>query len=378
MHINSNKAVVIGVLCWSTASMAFAQEQIVKVGLTGPLAGAQAPAGKDNENGVRLAINQLNQSGLVIGGKKVKFELISEDDQADPKSGVSAVQKLVDSRVAAILGPYNSGVAIPASRLANDAGIPMLTTGSNPKITKQGYPFVFRIAASDNTLGGRMGQYAAKDLKLKKVAVVDDRTAYGQGVAEQFVKSAKQSGIAIATQQYTNDKAADFMSILTAIKATNADAIFFGGYFPQGGPLRRQMKQLGMNGMYLLGGDSICSAELSKLGGEAVDDKVYCTQGGVILEADDAGKRFSQHYEKQYGAKPLTYAVSFYDGMMLLAQAMKKAESVQPEKFHKALQDISYKGVAGSYEFDKDRDLKNSPVTIYRFKNGEPAPIGGL
>ncbi len=358
----------VPVLCFA------ADEQVVKIGFTSPMTGAQAPAGKDNANGAKMAIDELNAKGVSIDGKKVKFELLVEDDQGDPKSGVQAAQKLVDAGVKAVVGPYNSGVAIPASRIYNDAGVVMATVGSNPKITLQGFPYVFRIGANDSQLGGKMAQYAAKELKLKKIAVIDDRTAYGQGVVDEFVKAAKTSGVTISAHEYTNDKATDFTSILTSIKAKNPDAIFYGGYFAQAAAMKRQMKQLGINA-YLLGGDTICNSEMGKLTGDAMDNRVFCTQGGSLLEAQTAGKNFTANFQKLYGTKPLTYAVSFYDGTMLIADAMQKAKSADPKKFEPVMAKIKFNGVAGTYEYDKNHDMKSSPVTVFDYKNGEPSPI---
>lgn len=351
-----------------------ADDQVVKIGFSSPLTGGQAPAGKDNLRGVQMAIGELNKKALVIGGKKVKFDLLIEDDQADPKSGMGVAQKLVDAGVKGVLGPYNSGVAIPASKVYNDAEIVMATVGSNPKITLQGFKYVFRVGANDGQLGGKMALYAAKEMKLKRVAVIDDRTAYGQGVAEEYIKAAKANGTEIIAREYTNDKASDFNSILTSIKAKNPDGVFYGGYFTQAATLARQMHQLNLNA-YLLGGDAICDAEMGKLGGSVVDGHVYCTQGGSMLDAQTSGKSFAASYQKLFNEKPMTYAVSFYDGMMAIAEAMKEANSIDPKQYAPVLASIKYRGVTGMYEFDGNHDLKSSPVTIYQFKGGEPSPL---
>ena len=356
-------------------AFALAQEtQVVKIGFSSPLTGPQASAGKDNQGGLMLAVERLNAQGIVVGGKKLKFEVIAEDDQADPKSGVGAAQKLVDQGIKAIVGPYNSGVTIPASRVFNDAGVVVATVASNPKITQQGFATLFRVAASDSQLGGKMALYAAKELKLKRVSVIDDRTAYGQGLAEEFSKVAKANGIEVVSKDFTNDKATDFTAILTSIKGKKPDAVFIGGYAPQGGPIKRQMKQLGINAT-LMGGDGICSPEMGRLGGDAIGESVYCTQGGTMLDKAKEGKVFAEDYQKKYGRPAETYAVSFYDGMMLIAQAMKAANSIEPKQFGPALAKISYKGVAGQYDFDANHDLKQSPVTVYRFKDGMPVPL---
>ena len=226
----------------AVAGMAAAQETVVKIGHVGPVSGAQAHYGKDNENGVRMAIEEINAAGTTIGGKKIKFEIQAEDDAADPKQGTAAAQKLCDAKVAGVVGHLNSGTTIPASKVYNDCGIPHVTgAATNPNLTKPGYKTTYRIIANDNALGAGLAFYAADALKLKKVAIIDDRTAYGQGVAEVFKKTAQQKGLTIVDEQFTTDKATDFMAILTAIKAKAPDAIFYGGKDPQAGPMLSQM-----------------------------------------------------------------------------------------------------------------------------------------
>ena len=352
-----------------------AQEQVVKLGVSGPLSGANAFAGKDNENGVRLAIDELNARKVSVGGKVVKFELVSEDDQGDPKAGVNVAQKFADAGVRFVLGPYNSGVAIPASRVYNDSGIIMSTVGTNPKVTQSGYKNVFRIVASDNQLGASMADYAAKQLKVRTIAVVDDRTAFGQGVAAEFVKQAKKSGLRVAGQEFTTDKATDFAAILTSLKAKKVDAIFFGGYAPQAGPMARQMRALGMQNVKLLGGDTLCSPEMAKLGGDAVGENVLCAQGGAILEKQAAGPAFQKRYKERFKQAPDVYAASFYDQTMFIAQAMKAANSVDPSVVGAAMHASSYKGVVGTYAFDAAGNMKQSAVTVYTFKNGAPVAL---
>jgi branched-chain amino acid transport system substrate-binding protein len=351
-----------------------ADEQVVKIGVSGPLSGANAFAGKDDENGVRLAIEELNAQKIKVAGKAVRFELVSEDDQGDPKQGVNVAQKFADAGVKYVLGPYNSGVAIPASRVYNDAGILMSTVGTNPKITQSGYRNVFRIVASDSQVGASMAAYAAKELKLKNVGVIDDRTAFGQGIAAEFKRQAKASGMTVAGHEFTNDKASDFAAILTALKARKVDAIFFGGYAPQAAPMARQMKQLGINAR-LLGGDTLCSPEMAKLGGDAVGANVMCAQAGAILERQAAGPAFQAKYKQRFKRDPDVYAPSFYDQTMFIGQAMKGANSVDPARVNAALHSTSHQGVVGNYAYDEAGNLKKTSVTVYTFKNGALAPL---
>ena len=366
--------IIGGLALLSLVGTVSAQETVVKIGHSGPLSGAQSFSGKDNENGVRLAIEELNAKPITVGGKTIKFELLSEDDQADPKGGVNVAQKLIDSGVKYVVGPYNSGVTIPASRVYNEAGVAIATVASNPKITEQGYKNLFRVNASDTQLGGKMALYAAKELKIKTVAVIDDRTAFGQGVAEEFKKQAKASGMNVVGHEFTTDKASDFTAILTSLKSKKVEAIFFGGYAPQGGPMARQMKQLGINAK-LLGGDTICVAEMAKLGGDAVGDNVLCAQGGAILDKAAAGPDFKAKYKKRFNQDPDVYAASFYDGMQMFADAMKKSGSLETAKVSAEITKGTYKGVAGTYMFDDKGNMKSSPVTVFTFKNGQPSPL---
>ncbi|OFA09097.1 branched-chain amino acid ABC transporter substrate-binding protein [Duganella phyllosphaerae] len=374
MGLKHNVKFVAAAIAVMAATAAQAQDTVIKIGHSGPLSGAQAFSGKDNESGARLAVEELNAKPITVAGKKLKFELLSEDDQGDPKAGVAAAQKLIDNGVRFIVGPYNSGVTIPASRAYNDAGALVATVATNPKITQQGYKGLFRVNASDSQLGSKMALYAANVLKFKNVAVIDDRTAFGQGVAEEFKKQARASGMNVAGHEFTTDRAFDFNAILTKLKNKKVEAIFFGGYAPQAAPMARQMKQLGITAK-LLGGDTICTAEMGKLGGESVGDNVLCSQGGAVLDKASAGPAFKARFKARFKKDPDVYAAAYYDATMLYAQGMQKSGSVDPQKVAAAISAGTYQGVAGNYAFDARGDMKESPVTIYTFKGGQPVPL---
>ena len=356
------------------AGHASAQEQLVKIGHSGPLSGANAFAGKDNENGVRLAVEELNAKKIVVNGKTLKFEMVSEDDQCDARTGVSVAQKFVDSGIQYVMGPYCSGVAIPASRVYNDGGTMMSTVGTNPKVTEGGYKNLYRIVASDTQIGSSMAVYAAKVLKVTKVAVIDDRTAFGQGVADEFTKEAKKQGLTVVGHEFTTDKSTDFLSILTSLKGQAPQAIFFGGYAPQAAPMARQMKQLGLSAK-LLGGDTLCSPEVGKLGGDAVNDTVVCAQGVAMLDKVDGGAAFKSKYKAHFGRDADVYAVSYYDQLMFIGDAMQKAQSIQSDKVGAQMHQSNYAGVAGAYAYDDKGNRKQAPITVSTFKNGVPVPL---
>lgn len=343
-------------------------EMVVKIGSVAPLTGPQSHLGKDNDNGARLAVDEMNAKGLVIDGKKIKFEIVSEDDQADPKTGTVVAQKLVDEKVVGVIGHLNSGTTIPASKIYNDAGIPEISpSATNPKYTQQGFKGAFRLMANDAQQGKVLGEFAVK-LGAKKIAIVDDRTAYGQGLADEFEKAAKASGGAIVAREFTNDKATDFRAILTSIKGKRPDLVFYGGMDAQGGPMVAQMKSLGIKAQFL-GGDGMQSAEFLKLAGTAADG-VMASSPGLPLEKMPGGKEFAERFKAKYGAIQV-YAPFAYDAAMTMIEDMQKANSTEPAKYLPVLAKTSRLGVSGPIAFDEKGDLKNGPITVYQVKGGK-------
>ena len=344
---------------------------IVKIGHAGPLTGGIAHLGKDDENGVRLALEEATAKKLKIGGKTVKFELMSEDDQADPKLGPTIAQKFADAKVAGVVGHLNSGVTIPASAVYNQAGIPMITgSATNPKLTEQGFKVVFRTVARDDQQGPAVAAYIASELKSKKVAIADDATAYGEGLANEVEKTLKAAGVNIVAREKTNDKATDFKAILTKIKGKNPDAIFYGGMDATGGPLIKQARELGIKSVFAYG-DGACTAEMTKLAGPASEGMI-CSQAGIPTQM--ASKGFQDAFKAKFG-EVKQYAPFFYDGANLLIAAMQKADSTDPAKYLPALAAISYEGATGKIEFDAKGDRKDAEVTIFQMKNGNVEPV---
>jgi branched-chain amino acid transport system substrate-binding protein len=346
---------------------------VVKIGHVGPLTGAIAHLGKDNELGAKLAIEDLNAKGIKIGGQTVKFELVPEDDGADPKQGTAAATKLVDAKVNGVIGHLNSGTTIPASKIYHDAGIPQISpSATNPKYTLQGFKTAFRVVANDGQLGGVMGRYAVKDLKAKSIAIIDDRTAYGQGVADEFEKSVKAAGGKVVGREFTNDKATDFNAILTKLKGAKPDVVFYGGMDAVAGPMLRQMKQLGIDAKFM-GGDGICSSELIKLAGDGMaDGQVICAEaGGVSPDKAAALDAWKASFKTRTGSDVQIYAPYVYDATMVMAAAMQSANSADPKKYLPALAKVSYDGVTGKIAFDSKGDILNGALTFYTYKGGK-------
>jgi branched-chain amino acid transport system substrate-binding protein len=347
---------------------------VVRLGHVAPLTGPQAHLGKDNENGARLAIDDLNAENFKIGAVAARFELLGEDDQADPRQGTTVAQKLADSRVNAVIGHLNSGTTIPASRIYHDAGIVQVSpSATNPQYTRQGYKGAFRVFADDVQQGGVLGSFATGKLGVKRIAIIDDRTAYGQGLADEFEKAAKAAGATIVTREYTTDKATDFAAILTKVKSTTPDLLFYGGMDTQAGPMARQLKTLGV-GVPMLFGDGACTVEFHKLAGDGAEGH-YCSLPGVPLDKMAGGTAFRERYKTRFNTDIQLYAPYAYDAVRVVAEAMKKAGSTDATKFLPELAGINYPGLTAQIVFDEKGDIKDGAVTLYQAKAGAWSPL---
>lgn len=352
-----------------TPSMTEDGKRIVVIGHAAPLTGTQAHLGKDNENGVRLAIDDLNAAGFKIGDESVVFQLDSQDDQADPRMATTVAQKFVDDGVKAVIGHLNSGTTMPASRVYNSAGIVEISpSATTPRYTQQGFDNAFRVMANDIQQGRALGEFAVQELGAKKIAIIDDRTAYGQGLADEFEKAAIAAGAEIIVREYTSDKASDFTAILTKIKGKKPDLLFFGGMDGQGAPMAKQMQSLGLS-MQLLGGDGIHTAEFMKLAATAAEG-VVASLPGRPLDTLANGPAFKKRFEAKYGKIQL-YAPYCYDAMMILAQAMQRAGTTDPVKVKQELAKTDYNGVTSRIRFDAQGDLTQGSITVYRAKAGQ-------
>lgn len=346
-------------------------ELVIKIGSVSPLTGPQSHLGKDNENGARLAVEELNAKGVMIGGKKAHIELLSEDDGADPKTATIVAQRLIDQKIVGVIGHLNSGTSIPASKLYSDAGIAQISPSATAvKYTAQGFKTAFRVMTNDEQQGRVVGAYAAK--LGKKIAIIDDRSAYGQGLADEVEKTAKAAGAEIVTHEYTSDKSTDFTAILTAIKGKGADVIFFGGMDPQAAPMVQQMKRLGVTAQFL-GGDGAQTAEFLHLAG-ADGEGVIASNPGLPLANMPGGKNFEQKFSAKYG-KIQNYSPYAYDAVMVLVGAIQRANSIDPKRVLAELEKTTYSGVTGNIRFDQKGDLAGGNVTLYQVKNGHWEPL---
>ncbi|HEY1610588.1 MAG TPA: branched-chain amino acid ABC transporter substrate-binding protein [Paraburkholderia sp.] len=363
------------VAAMSLGGTAHAQQvEDVKIGFAGPMTGAQAHYGKDFQNGVSLAVEEMNATKPVIGGKQVRFVLDSADDQADPRTGTTVAQKLVDDGIKGMLGHFNSGTTIPASRIYANAGIPEIAMATAPEYTQQGFKTTFRMMTSDTQQGSVAGTFAVKNLGMKRIAIVDDRTAYGQGLADQFEKAAKAAGATIVDREYTNDKAVDFKAILTKLKASNPDLIYYGGADSQAAPMDKQMKTLGLRAP-LMGGEMVHTPTFLKIAGEGADGTI-ASLAGLPLEQMPGGKDYVARYKKRFGEDVQTYSPYAYDGAMAMFTAMKNANSTDPAKYLPYLAKTSMPAVTTKHlEYDEHGDLKNGGITLYKVVDGQWTPL---
>ncbi|MEJ5064477.1 MULTISPECIES: branched-chain amino acid ABC transporter substrate-binding protein [Erwinia] len=377
------KKITQGLLLASAIAASFsaqaAEPETVLIGLAGPLTGPSARIGKDLENGAQLAINDANQQHPKIGGKAVQFKLVSEDDQSDPRTAVAVAQRLVDAGVAGVVGHWNTGTSIPAARIYHDAGIAQVApVATGHAYTQQGFDTSFRVMGHDDDGGRDAGEYALKVLKAKRIAVLDDRTAFGQGLADEFVKSLKAQGVEIVDREYVDEKTVDFSAVLTSIRSKNADLIFFGGVDSQAAPLARRIKQLGLNAT-LMGAGGFVSQTFLKLA-QKEGEGVVALEPGLPLEKMPGGKAFDQAYRDRYHAPIELHAPFAYDATRVLIAAIEQADSTDAADYLPKLRAISYQGVTGTLAFDAQGNLKNPSFTVYKVTDGKWVPqdvLGG-
>ncbi|HKC31792.1 MAG TPA: branched-chain amino acid ABC transporter substrate-binding protein [Burkholderiales bacterium] len=344
----------------------------IRIGHVGPLTGGIAHLGKDNENGARLAVEEANAARIKIDGKEVKFTFLAEDDQADPKTGTTVAQKLVDAKVAGVVGHLNSGTSIPASPIYAQAGVPVISgSATNPKLTEQGFKSQFRVVGRDDQQGPAIASYLATTKKPKLVAVIDDATAYGEGIANEVEKTLKAANIKVLPREKGTDKTTDWKAVLTKLRGRTPDAVFYGGMDATGGPLLKQGRELGIKAVFSFG-DGACTDKMKELAGDAAEG-MLCSQAGIPPQAAD--KKFLEAYKKKFNMDPILYAPFTYDAANLLIAAMQKANSADPKKYLPELQKIDFTGATGKIAFDDKGDRKDAEMTIFTMKGGKLDPI---
>jgi branched-chain amino acid transport system substrate-binding protein len=348
--------------------------QEIKIGHVAPLTGTIAHLGKQNENGALLAVEEINKAGIIINGKKLILKLVPEDDAADPKTAIQVAQKLVDSKVVAVVGHLNSGTSIPASKIYSDAGITQVSpSATNPSYTKQGFKTTYRLMATDAEQGPALANYVTNTLKAKVVAIIDDSTPYGKGLADEFEITLKAAGITVLAREVTTDKATEFKVILTKIKAGKPDVIMYGGMDATGGPLTKQAQELGIQAK-IVGGDGMCSEKLPDLVGDAIKN-VVCSEAAMDLSQMKAGAEFQKKYKERFKIDVDNYAPFSYDAVYVIVDAMKRANSVETAKILAVMPQTNLEGLIGNIAFEDNGDMKDGIITIYDYKDKKRSVI---
>ncbi|SAK85554.1 extracellular ligand-binding receptor [Caballeronia arationis] len=347
-----------------------ADPEVVKIGFAGPLTGPVARVGKDLQYGAQLAIDEENAKHPTVGGKPVKFELDVYDDQADPRVAIQVAQKMVDSGVVGVIGHYNSGCSIPASTVYHQANVAMITPGStNPQLTKQGFRNVFRTMGHDGVGGVVAGHFVVEQMKAKRIGIIDDRTAFGQGLADAFEKGAKEANGNIVAREFTNDKAVDFRAILTTLKSKNVDLIFFGGLDEQGAMLVKQMRSLGMQAQ-LFGAGALKSNAFLQIAG-AAGNGTQDLEPGPALDKLPAAQEFGKRYKVRFNQDVELYAPFAYDAVLAMIKAIHDANSLDRAKIVESLAKVNVTGVTGKITFDPNGDLIKPPYTLFEVEQGQ-------
>jgi branched-chain amino acid transport system substrate-binding protein len=356
-------AFFLGLLVLSPACQR--KDDAIKIGAAGPMTGDQAKMGADFRNGVMLAVEEWNSKGGLLGKK---ISLVVADDQHDPKQAVSVANKLVNDGVVAVIGHFNSNCSIPASDIYNRAGVPMITPAStNPQLTEKGYRGVFRVCGRDDQQGKVAADFVTDKLKLKKVAVIHDKTTYGQGLADEFRKFiANKVEVVYYGGVIQGDK--DFKTVLTAIKVKTPELVYFGGIYTEAGLIVRQARELGIS-VPFMSGDGTIDPKFIEIAGPKAAEGTYLTFSPDPKKTPSA-KTFIENYEKRFGEVG-PYSIYAYDATSILFTAMKEAGTTQGKAVIDKLHGMEFSGALGKIKFDDKGDVTVSPYVVWITTGGK-------
>ena len=347
---------------------ACSRQVTVKIGVVAPMTGPLAQYGKDIANGAQVAVDELNSDHFSINRKRARFELVVEDDKASPEEGKAAARRLIDAGVVAVFGHFNSGVSIAAAPLYAEAGIPQLSVSTNPKYTRMGLKTTFRITADDIQQGATLARLISEKLRARSMYVVDDRTTFGIGIADEVEHNVKIKQRPL--RESIDGKSANYAELAQKIVAANADTVFFGGDEAVGLPLLKALRKAGSMVRFVVA-DAMCDASTLKGADGSANSNYYCTIAGVPPSWLSSGIGFMDMYKAKFGT-PGAYSTLSYDGIHILAQAMQEAGAITPETYLPVLAKGSFSGkIQGAIEFDSKGDIKDGTVVIYQSIGGQ-------
>ena len=370
-------AVVVVALAFSAPALAGEAKGTIKIATQSPLSGDQAAIGEGIKLGAQLAIEQL-KGPIEKAGFKV--ELVPFDDQAKPDVGVANAKNMItDKDILAVVGHYNSGVAIPSSEIYKEAMLVEISpANTNPVVTDRNYPNVNRVCGRDD-VQGVVGAEFAKSLGVKTAYVIHDKTTYGQSIAEFFRDHAKKLGIQVVGFEGTEEKS-NFDPILTPVKAKNPDLIYFGGIYSQAGSLYKQAREKGIKAK-LMGPDGVDSSDLAKIAGEAIVGMHYTTVAGPVSMYPKS-KEFATAYKDKFKKDPEPFAAQAYDSAAIalkaIEAAIKGAGGKMPSRdaVTKEVRKVKYSGLTGNVEFDGKGDPKKALYFVIQVVSADPAKWG--
>jgi branched-chain amino acid transport system substrate-binding protein len=363
------KKLVLGLALGAFAFAGTAQAQL-KMGMTGPVTGPNAAFGAQLKNGTDQAVEDINAAGGILGQK---ITLSYGDDVSDPKQGVSIANKFAGDGVKFVVGPFNSGVTMPASEAYQESGILVITpSATNPKITERGLWNVFRTCGRDDQQGAVAAAWIVKNMKGKKIAIVHDKTTYGQGLADETKKAMNKAGVKEVVYEGINVGEKDFSALVSKIKASGADLVYWGGLHTEGGLIVRQMRDQGVKAP-LMGGDGITSDEFATVGGPGVE-------GTLMTFPPDPRKRpEAKAVVEKFRAKkfePEAYTLYSYAAVEVIKQAAEQAKSLDPKKVAEVLHSgKKFKTVIGELGFDKKGDITRPDYVMYVWKKDASGKI---
>ena len=351
----------------ATAGVATAQ---VKFGVGGPITGPNAATGAQMKNGVDQAAADINAAGGILGQK---ISVSYGDDVSDPKQGVSVANKFAADGVKFVIGHYNSGVTIPSSEVYQENGILQITPAStNPTVTERKMWNIFRVCGRDDQQGQVAGEYIVKHFKGKKIAVVHDKTTYGKGLADEMKKTINKAGMKEVLYEGINTGEKDFSALVSKIKQSGADLIYWGGLYTEGGLIVRQMRDQGVKAP-LMGGDGITSDEFASIGGPGVEGTLM-TYGPDPRNKPDAKKVVEEFRAKKF--EPEAYTLYSYAGVQIIKQAAEAAKSLDPKKVAEKMHSgMPFKTVLGDISYDKKGDITKLDYVMYVWKKDPSGKI---
>jgi len=342
----------------------------VKFGVAGPITGANAATGAQMKNGVDQASTDVNAAGGILG-QKITVEY--GDDVSDPKQGVSVANKFAGDGVKFVIGHYNSGVTIPSSEVYQENGILEITPAStNPTVTERGMWNIFRTCGRDDQQGRVAGGYILAHFKGKKIAFVNDKTTYGKGLADETLKTIKAGGMNEVLYEGINTGDKDYSALISKIKQSGADLVYFGGLYTEGGLIVRQMRDQGVKAP-LMGGDGITSDEFASVGGPGVEGTLM-TYGPDPRNKPEAKAVVAEFRAKKF--EPEAYTLYSYAGVQIIKQAAEAAKSVDPKKVAATMHSgTNFKTVLGDISYDKKGDITKLDYVMYIWKKDASGKI---